>query len=446
MRTLDRYIVRNFLATAGMCLVVILAIRTGLDLFVQMDEFAEVDKPFGEMAGYIADYYGHQMFLYFTELGGIVIAASAAFTLARMNHTNELTAMLASGVSLHRVVWPIILCSLLMAGLIVVDHELIIPRMAGALARRPDSGGQREEIQIRLASDGNRTVWWSQEYHPEQRRMQEPVAVIRDKHHALVATVSAESARPGTLGDISGWQASEAILDSIKAWPVSQSSERIYTQLGPDSAGMETGSSASAFDPDYQMRIEADRVLSSQQAHSATLLNPRFTFQYQPDPDAAQRVYAMVTASAARWVPRGNEGRSYWQLHTGRVFVPSDLDPEELALQTSSRWLEFLSFRQLSALQAQPHQPNRKAVQMARHVRFTNPINNVVLLLLILPFILSRERNIKASGGLSVLMAGGFLAVVYLCRYVGLPPIWGAWMPVLVFGPVAALMLDSIKT
>ena len=41
---------------------------------------------------------------------------AAAFTLARMNHTNELTAMLASGVSLTRVIVPMVISAMLMGG------------------------------------------------------------------------------------------------------------------------------------------------------------------------------------------------------------------------------------------------------------------------------------------------------------------------------------------
>ena len=69
-----------------------------------------------------------------------------------------------------------------------------------------------------------------------------------------------------------------------------------------------------------------------------------------------------------------------------------------------------------------------------------------ILAFLAIPFILSRERNIKASAGLSVLMAVSYFAFIHICRLVGLPPILAAFLPILLFGTVAAVMLDSIKT
>ena len=90
--------------------------------------------------------------------------------------------------------------------------------------------------------------------------------------------------------------------------------------------------------------------------------------------------------------------------------------------------------------------PNRDAAVLAKHIRFADPINNLLLLLLGLPFILSRERNIKASAGLSVLMVGSYFAFIHICRLVGLPPILGAFLPILLFGTVASVMLDAVKT
>ena len=68
------------------------------------------------------------------------------------------------------------------------------------------------------------------------------------------------------------------------------------------------------------------------------------------------------------------------------------------------------------------------------------------MLLVAVPFILSRERNIKASALMTVLMVVIVYIFIYGCRYVGLSPVVAAWLPILVFGPVSAVMLDAVKT
>ncbi len=104
MKILDRYIVRNFLYSAGLWLLIFMSLRIVTDLFINMDEFVESDKPFAMAVSDIARYYGYQSLAYFAQLGGVVIVAAATFSLARMNQTNEMVAMLASGVSLHRII------------------------------------------------------------------------------------------------------------------------------------------------------------------------------------------------------------------------------------------------------------------------------------------------------------------------------------------------------
>ncbi|MBC8373821.1 MAG: LptF/LptG family permease [Planctomycetes bacterium] len=143
MKTLDRYIVRTFLSTAFLFLVVMLTLRIVLDLFFNMDEFTEQSGSFLGVLGDIWEYYATQSLVYFIELGGLIIVASAGFSLAKMNYTNELTAMLASGVSLHRVVLPIIICSMLMGGVVILDQELLVPRFAHILIRKHDEAGKR---------------------------------------------------------------------------------------------------------------------------------------------------------------------------------------------------------------------------------------------------------------------------------------------------------------
>ena len=83
---------------------------------------------------------------------------------------------------------------------------------------------------------------------------------------------------------------------------------------------------------------------------------------------------------------------------------------------------------------------------LIRHTRFADFFNNILMLLVAVPFILSRERNIKSSAALTVLMVGAVYVFVHLSRYVGLQPALAAWLPILVFGPVAAVNVDAVKT
>ena len=468
MRILDRYILKNFLISMALWFVVMMALRIITDLFVNFDEFAKLPgKSFWGLTGYILSYYGYHSLVYFTELGGVIIVASAAFTVARMNQTNELTAMLASGVSLHRVVWPIVIMAMLMGGLIILDQELLIPPVAHKLTPDRDDLEGSKSFAVRLLSDSNGTVWYSGKFWPASETMENPVVQVRDKDRKLAAKITGAKAVWTFLDGTTGWEIQDGGVTAVgvgdDAWPTKPSASRIWTTLGTagilrqrghgpgDNIGIETLQDVHDLnDKQYGLEIRAKQFLpevlpaspTAKQIDNrgGTLLEPRFIFT-----TPGGQMLGWFVAESARFVIDRDGSR--WELTNGRLFYPSDLRPVDLALRRSNSWLDFMSVSQLNQLLSMRRLPDKSAAQMAKHIRVTDPLNNLVMLLLGLPFILSRERNIKASAGLCILMVGAFFAFVYICRSINdLPPSLAAWLPILLFGPVAVVMQDSIKT
>jgi len=466
MKTLDRYVIRNFLYSAILWFIVLMSLRIVADLFINMDEYAKLDISFHEKVQQICSYYSYQSLMYFTELGGIIIVASAAFSLARMNHTNELTAMLASGVSLHRVIWPITICAALMCGLIVADQELVIPRVADKLVRSRDEVPGTRQFTLYLVMDGNGGVWYTRTFKPSEELMESPVLIVRDDHYRPLASISGRQALAGTLGKEKGWMVFDAAFLRIntrgEAWPNLPDVKKVWTHVGPqkllelaaarykqdhtqdlppDFSG--TVFDVQARDNHYGLTIEAERFMpdppAEDQPRGGRLENPRFTFRTEDG-----TLLGTFLAQSARWNGERIEGR--WELTGGALFRPSDLTTEYLLLRQSGRWLSLMSTKDLTDLLKLNRVPDRQMASLTRNLRFTDPLNNLVMLLLGLPFILSRERAIKASATLCLLIVGAFYLFIYVCRYTGLPPEWSAWLPILVFGPIAVVMVDAVKT
>lgn len=461
MKILDRYIIRNFLTSALVWFVVFMSLRTLADLFVNMDEFAKQNKKFIELLGIISSYYSYQMLVYFTELGGVIITAAAAFSLATMNRTNELTAMLASGVSLYRVVVPIVLCSLVLSGLIVLDQELLIPQVADKLVRSRDDTMATNAFQVRLMPDSAGSIWFSNRYQPTENKMDAPLVLLRNRQLLVTGRLSGSQARATELDGHTGWMFQEGVYTPLasgdKPWENPPKWTAVYSAVDPNAISTVLArsqnvdpSSTALFglvrleDKAYNILIEADvyqadapRPMKTRQGR---LQNARFTFT---GPDGTP--VATFMAASAVW-QRDSRDRGYWELAGGTMFVPSDMTPEDLVLRRSSHFLEFMSSADLVSLNHLHQVPDLNAVLLTRHVRLSEPVNHLIMLLLGLPFILSRERNIKASATLCLLTVGVFYAFIYICRYMGLPPTLAAFLPALLFGPIAALMLDTIKT
>ena len=482
MRTLDRYVIRSFLSSALLLFVAIMAFRIVANLFFNMDEFVENNDAFGDLVRHVTRYYGYQSLMYFSELGGVIIVNSAAFTLARMNHTNELTAMLASGVSLHRVVLPIVVASMCMGGLVIVDRELLIPpNAANLIIDRDDSMHQHTKaFPIYLVPDNQGAIWLSQRYDSKTQTAEKPILTIRDRQRRRLASVGANgTGRPGRLDEQDGWiltaaRLSRATQRGAIPWENTPDVNRIHTSAGPTRLLAEAkklarrhgvqippdanignvwgvpavtdahyGMVVSSKPPDEQTpQLVLDPLPpTSDVERTGRLICPRFAFAT----DDGQPLGTFV-ADAATWTRDPKKNSYYWKLENGRYFYPSDLTPEDLLLRQSSRWMSLMSSAKLTELLASDRVPDRQAALLEKHSRFADPINNLVMLLLGLPFILSRERNIKASAGMGVGMVGGYFAFVHLCRLVGLYPLIAAFLPIVLFGAVAAVMLDSVKT
>ena len=479
MKTIDRYIIRSFLFCCLIVFLVFMSLRIIGDLFVNMDEFVKGGDDTLGVIGQVLYYYGGQSLLYITELGGVVITFSASFTLARMNRTNELTALLASGVSLYRVLLPIVVCSILLGGVIIIDREVLIPRIADRLALDRSERAGKDVFQVRLLSDTDHNVWFAQEFSPAHARLSQFLVVLRDNRRVTGRIVGREAyagAWTDDQGRRGGWFSPDAEvmiaasnpqdlppsdgggaagdLLQQRHWQWPQSATWIYTSVDPafilETTRAARPDAAGAFrivDNDYTMVITSEQMLRDETGY--VLYNPVFTFHKRGPGGGYGEMFAAVRALRATWQEPGSGSdarRGHWRTSNGSLFIPTDLSPDDILLRQSNRWVEYTSTAQLNELLTRDRAPDRRTALMAKHIRVTEPINNLVMLLLAVPFILSRERNVKTSMGLCVIVVGLFYVSMYLVRFIEMDPVWAAWLPALAFGPIAAISLDSIKT
>jgi lipopolysaccharide export LptBFGC system permease protein LptF len=480
MKTLDKYIIRNLITSVVLCLAAIMLLRVAADLFFNMDEFAESsgsEKTFGLIIVEIATYYFFQSLVYFRQLGGVIIVVAAAFTLWRMNHTNELTAVLASGVSLNRVLLPVVICSMALNLLIIVDSELLIPPVKHKLIRKRDDVTGVSSFRVRVVVDEKKSTWYSGKFDPGQKRLDKPIIILRNKQLAYLGHI----AGPTAVYDASagGWVFTPAVPTSSKKNKekkkgkekvhavmhiknskarAAPNTEAIYTHLGPEKIIATAQKDPKNKNVNWQWATAIQGIKIEDQTTGLTILAGQLTMKV---------IEGKVTGTALRdasFIYKRADGEelvrfqtteaSYdhrehrWMLTDGAIVYSSDLDPNELSLRQSGDWLEYMSTAELTRLlrlQKESLSDPEGAI-LARYTRFADFFNNIILLLVTIPFILSRERNIKVSAGLALLMGGGTFAFIYLSRYLGFSPIVAAWLPIIIIGPISAVMVDSIKT
>ena len=262
MKILDRYILKTYLASLLIVLAALMGIAILLDMAVSANKFLDLKSEMAE-AGFwtlvarMADYYFYQAFYYFQLFAALGLLMAAAAGMVRLNRTRELTGIKAAGVSLYRVLWPIILVGLVLDGFTIVNQEIILPRMAVELARDPDDLETLETFSVEFIRDNENNILYAPIYDPETQEMRAEKKVFEDGRVAFPARVRVflRDSRYRALGTI---EAERATWDArLGAWrleggvelpPVRQASllERVpegpegepfplyYTNVGPD--------------------------------------------------------------------------------------------------------------------------------------------------------------------------------------------------------------------
>ena len=103
MKLLDLYIIRKFLGTFFLALALIMAIAVMFDVSEKMDDFIERKAPLGAI---VFDYYFNFVPYFANLFAPLFVFISVIFFTARLAANTEVVAILNSGVSFRRMLWP----------------------------------------------------------------------------------------------------------------------------------------------------------------------------------------------------------------------------------------------------------------------------------------------------------------------------------------------------
>lgn len=408
MKIIDRYVLFTFLKNYLISFMVLVGMYVVLDMVFNFDDLTNIRGKgmqgttevglFTTIAN-IADYYLYQSFLFFVHLSGIIPVLAAAFTLMRLSRFNELTAILASGVPLLRVAMPIILAGVVLNALMIVDQEIVIPRLTDKLTRDHNEiasdGGKW--FQIIGMQSGDRALLYAARYYPPFGE------------------------RPATMEQV----------DVVER----EEQERVTT----DESGREVR--RRVFQP--RAHVSADRAVWNAQTSEWDLFTQ--------------------DRATEQWVRQGRRvvGLGIDAPRTDVQTVasyPSTITPQEISLYKSSDWVELLSTRSIDELLARPGSYGQTDLLRMKHLRFTQPIMNVILLLLAIPCVLTRTPGyLKAAVTRCLVLTGLSMGTVFLAQQLATQPLlagslgahWPAfmaWLPIFIWGPIAVFLLDRVKT
>ena len=112
IKIIDVYIIRKFLGTFFFCLVLILTIAVVFDFAEKIDNFMEKEAP---VQAIIFDYYMNFIPYFATLFAPLFVFISVIFFTSKMAVNTEIIAILNSGMSFRRMMWPYFLSALVIA-------------------------------------------------------------------------------------------------------------------------------------------------------------------------------------------------------------------------------------------------------------------------------------------------------------------------------------------
>jgi lipopolysaccharide export system permease protein len=366
MKIFDRYIAKNFLIGYIIAFSVIIGLRIFIDLFVNLDEFTE----HGELTSIgvlrnIFDFYAVNTTLYFRDFAGMITVVAAVFSIGKMIRSNEMVALVASGVSLKRIITPIVLLAVVFTGVLVIDQELIIPPLSNKIIRDQDFVPGEETYDVWFLTDNKGSLVCSRNYDVASQTLDDPTIITRQK------------TQPESL-----------------VWKV-------------------TG------------RIDADRAVYNPQRGGWQLENG--TFVRRDEFDKIQEI----------------------------DFYESDLTAQEIPVRCEAEHKNLLSWWQLRKLASHGTKvKDRAQLYYYMHSHVTEPIINLVMLLVALPILVCRDpKAMKSAIMISFAATTSCMVVNFVCNLLASEEIFGmvipefwAWLPIFIFLPVALIEIDSMKT
>jgi len=180
---LDRYIARQFITNilvllvllGGFVVLVDASLNLARNLSLAQEQLAKAGdtdpsaiRKFLAAGLFILDLWWPRLLQLFNYLNGLVLIAAMGFTYTQLVRNREVVAALAGGISLRRLLRPVLVVTGIMLMIQVANQELIVPRIAPLILRNNTDVAKRdlEAFPVLLVPDSAGRLWSATSFDP----------------------------------------------------------------------------------------------------------------------------------------------------------------------------------------------------------------------------------------------------------------------------------------
>ena len=198
MKIIDRYMVRGFLSSFLWCLFVFVIMAVIIDIFSFIDDIVKYKIPLQSVIAFYI-YYIPTIFVQIIPMAALL---STIYMLSNLNKNNEIIAMKSSGVSLWRILTPLLVLGFLISAFTFMINDRVIP-----LTSKVSQMIRREELEKYKAGDkqlkiienvavygtGNRIVF-ARSYNTVEKKLSDIIIHEHDVDENLISKITAKNA------------------------------------------------------------------------------------------------------------------------------------------------------------------------------------------------------------------------------------------------------------
>jgi lipopolysaccharide export system permease protein len=225
MKLLDRYVIRNFLQAYLYCVAGFLSIWLVFDISDNISTF--LDKNLGLLL--VAQFYLTQLPQVLVILLPVSLLLAMLFSLGRMSRANEIVSMLTAGVSLPRMLLPLLAMGVLMTLATTVLNYSAAPHADLARRNYLSNNGSLEDTRINGQIFRNRSdarTWFIQDFRTGGNVFNNVQILQQDEHDNIVTTYLA--ARALYLPEKKWWQ-----LEAVKVVNYDETGNIVRNEILP---------------------------------------------------------------------------------------------------------------------------------------------------------------------------------------------------------------------
>ena len=123
MKTLPKYLTKEFLKLLCLCLIIFISIYLIIDFVLKLDNYIEARA----QTSIMLDYYISITPLVITQMLPVATLISVIIMFSLLKKRNELMAMKASGLNIFRVTQPIFVSAILLGMMLFLLSEIVVP-------------------------------------------------------------------------------------------------------------------------------------------------------------------------------------------------------------------------------------------------------------------------------------------------------------------------------